>query len=342
MTTLEPVAAIGRFTGCGKTEQKKDIYGMRPGHRPGYHKIPKIEDLLERHRPEVLVVQMGNCFHDFFPSRAAKENGRAVDQHYLSERALRDVPQYLRAFRKVVLEHGRSVKRAFWITPPSTGTITKELGDQLESMFRRELGGFEIFDSRLVTSWPYRAMDLDGIHFWGNEANAWGDEVHSYLISRLAPEEPVGEVVKAPEEVHEVTVVATSIEEEERDKVIKAEPVEDDRLRLTLRLSQRSNWIPKAKLFPYRNEMAVYEYEVIRGDLESKKIRVLHPIYLNMKPSGASRLVEGSVIKGIFSPVDPKSPWMTWPRANDLPLDFTSEVYICESDMREIRRRGMR
>ena len=87
-----PYANVGTRSGYWEihrvgddVKQIRDTYGMRRGHRPGYHKVPKIEDLLKKHRPEVLIVQLGNCFHHFFPKRATKVAGKSVRQHYLTQ-----------------------------------------------------------------------------------------------------------------------------------------------------------------------------------------------------------------------------------------------------------------
>ena len=320
--------------------QMKDVYGMTAGHKPAYHKVPKLEDLLKKHQPEVLLGQLGNCFHDFFPSRNVRVGKKVIQQHYLTNKPLNQVPQYLQAFRRTVIEHGGSLKAMCWIAPASTGTVSKDLGDSLLRVYQRELPGFEIFDSRTVTSFPYRHMDADGIHFWGKEATDWGNEVHAFLSSRLQDSR-----YKLAENRKEKVVRAVTIEEEETQKKrlaeAQAEAVAGRSVKLSLKLKSRSALMPPSMIYPYRNEMAAYEYEVkevLEGDFKGDRVRILHPIYLDLEPTTASQLEEGQLIKGIFFPFNHTSPWATWPRADDLPEDFRVGYYVAETDLREIKR----
>ena len=322
------------------THQLKDVYGMTAGHKPGYHKVPKLEDLLAKHRPEILIVQLGNCFHDFFPTRNVRFGKKVIPQHYLARKPLNQVPQYLQAFRRTVIEHGSSLKAMCWIAPASTGTVSKELGDTLLGVYQRELPGFEIFDSRKVTNYPYRHMDADGIHFWGKEAMDWSNNVHAFVASRL--QDPRYRDMGSRKEK---VVRAVTIEEEKAQKkrlaAAQAEALAGKSVKLALKLKSRSALMPPSMIYPYRNEMAAYEYEVeevLEGEFRGDRVRILHPIYLDLEPTTASQLEEGQMIKGIFFPFKHTSPWATWPRADDLPEDFRVGYYVAETDLKEIRK----
>ena len=52
--------------GEDKPEKFEDTYGVPKGHKPGSHPIPKLEDLLDEHKPDILVLQTGNNLFDIF------------------------------------------------------------------------------------------------------------------------------------------------------------------------------------------------------------------------------------------------------------------------------------
>ena len=53
--------------GNGMVKQVEDIYGMRRGHSPGSHPVPKLEDLLVTFQPDILVMQTGTNLFELFP-----------------------------------------------------------------------------------------------------------------------------------------------------------------------------------------------------------------------------------------------------------------------------------
>ena len=67
--------------GPGRAKILEDVYGMRRGHVPIPHSVPKLEDLLATLRPDILIMQTGTNLFDIFPDHktviAAPSGSRA-------------------------------------------------------------------------------------------------------------------------------------------------------------------------------------------------------------------------------------------------------------------------
>ena len=79
---------IKSAAGSAKPEKFEDTYGMTKGHKPSAHAVPKLEDLLAEHQPDVLVIQTGNNLFDIFrdqktvdPVRHTRRTRSAAQAH---------------------------------------------------------------------------------------------------------------------------------------------------------------------------------------------------------------------------------------------------------------------
>src|ERR1700754_2626947 len=104
--------------GSGRPRELQDVYGMRRGHIPIPHAVPKIEDLLVTLQPDILIMQTGTNLFDLFPDH------KTVNPHRHGP-ALRNyfVPFVTKAV------NGSSLRKIYWVGPPTSGRVSKEIQD---------------------------------------------------------------------------------------------------------------------------------------------------------------------------------------------------------------------
>lgn len=312
-------------------EQLKDVYGMRAGYRPGYHRVPKLEALLEEHRPQVLIVQLGSNLYDLFPTKTVvTPDGKRIRQRCVTANGMKALPGYLKPFLAAVLQNGGFLKNCYWIAPPECGLVHPELADAVYQVIKKELSPvFDVFDSRDVTSYPYKSMGSDGIHFWGNEATLWGIDTFSHLECTLPQKH---EFVSIPS-IHQLTEIPVE------DSLATGGHDGHTPVELRLLLQHRPEIISIVNMHPYRNQIAVYDYQIVegKGSFAGKKLRVIHPVVLDLQLSESATYNAGMVLEGQFVPFDPTSSAATWPRTDDYDFATFSEEsaheYISLSDL---------
>ncbi|MGA0846189.1 MAG: hypothetical protein ACO3RV_06565, partial [Luteolibacter sp.] len=158
-------------------EVLKDVYGMRKGHRPSAHRVPKLDDLMQRHRPNVLIFQSGNNLFSCFKDR------KTIDESSHSKA----LSWYLSPFIDEVTKPGTSLKKFYWITPPEAGSVSEEIQAFVFAQIQQIAGPVaEVIDSRALTTYPYKLMGPDKEHFWGAEADQWSDDVFKIISTDLA------------------------------------------------------------------------------------------------------------------------------------------------------------
>lgn len=159
----------------GKVREIQDTYGMTPGHKPAPHPVPKIEELLFLHPPDLLIVQLGN---------------NLLDLPY----GKKDYPgsQY-ESFLNPFLDHVTpKVGKVIWVAPPVSGRIPKEKQDQLVNRLKAyPAKNLTVIDSRDLLAYPYSHLQPDKQHFIGKDMDLWADKVFSLIntenISSPAP-----------------------------------------------------------------------------------------------------------------------------------------------------------
>src|SRR5437588_73145 len=62
--------------GGGMMREVNDVYGQTRGHVPGSHPVPKLEDLLVKLQPDILVMQTGTNLFDLFPDKRSVNPNR--------------------------------------------------------------------------------------------------------------------------------------------------------------------------------------------------------------------------------------------------------------------------
>ena len=136
--------------GNGRPHELQDVYGMRRGHVPIPHAVPKLEDLLATLQPDVLIMQTGTNLFDLFPDHKTVTPGRHGP-------ALRS---YFAPFINKAVGSGSTLRKIYWVSSPTSGRVSKEIQDFVLGQTRADIGSVaSIIDSRTLVSYPYRHME---------------------------------------------------------------------------------------------------------------------------------------------------------------------------------------
>jgi len=157
------------FTKCGYRQRTSDsdvFTDWMNGRAPRSTRTPKLADLVRKHKPTILVVQLGTNWMD----------------RNLSEEQMND---YLNRF---VDEARRgTVEKIVWIAPPDSARLRKVQG-KVHQIIRRAAARkkFDIIDSRNVTHYVTGKTGGDGIHYNSEASEAWAHAIQRELDIKLA------------------------------------------------------------------------------------------------------------------------------------------------------------
>lgn len=167
----------------GAPVSRQDTYGMTRGHRPGTHEVPKIVDLLQSLRPQILVVQLGNNLFDLFGDGRDGVTSATFERY---------IAPFLEAAKPLV-------QRIYWVAPPICGRVRKEKHDLLLNQIKRhESADMIALDSRiLLPGYPYTQLEPDKQHFMGKDMILWADRVFSEIRANLEQHPLSGKPVPA-------------------------------------------------------------------------------------------------------------------------------------------------
>lgn len=334
-TLIPPYANIR--TGCGFCSMEPspypwaprrfmDTYGKPSGHVPSSHRVPKIEHLLQSVKPEVLVVQLGNNFFSCFKDK------RTIQQGYHRK--------YIRSltipFLKLLIAESSSLKRIYWVTPPQAGSVSREIQDFVYREIEYCCGDFaSLIDSRTITRYPYRVMDSDHEHFWGDEAVSWANEVHTRIIGDLL-RRPIEDAPR----LAEVCRKSPPRILQDSPAGIAGRPV----VRVTAKLVACTP-IPDPSAFPYGEFLVGYRYRVLRrhaGEYKRREILVMHPSYVKKTVRDLSALRVGETYELELVEIDDKSLWATVNRQDHVgDVDMVPFIQVADEQLHpEFSRRN--
>ncbi|MFN2507936.1 MAG: hypothetical protein ABR589_04090 [Chthoniobacterales bacterium] len=279
--------------------EMQDTYGMKANHPPKPHPVPKLEDLLETVRPDILVVQTGSNLFGLFPD--AKTVRRA--QHSAAIR------KYLLPFKEKAISRPSPLKKIYWVNPPTSGRVSKEVQDFLFEQTRKQLSPpGTVIDSRTLVTYPYKHMDPDKEHFLGEEMTQWADKVFEIIqrdlsaqpLAALKPLSALSETESAPLVAQAVppSEVAARAEAVAPAQAMRAEavtpveapppaePPKKEPLQVRATLVFKSQPIPLNELLPYQESLVAYLYnvdKVLKGQYDEQQILVMHPAHIALK-----------------------------------------------------------
>ena len=271
----------------------RDVYGIPRGNKPGSHRVPKIEDLVARIRPQIVVFQNGNNFFSCFRDRktiAAKSHGKLIRAH-------------VAPLVKWLTENGSSIRKFYWVTPPQAGCVTAEIQQFVFDAIGREMAGVGIpVDSRKVTRYPYKVQAPDKEHFWGNESIAWGKEVFGIVERDLAalPLESTPMLT---------TRKRMNIASASPDSRIAGSPVS-----LKLRAVMGTPVPPPRSFAPYGEFLVGHLYEVesvTTGAYTADRLLLFHPAFIGKELQQVPLMEAGTDYEFTVLPLNETSPWAT-------------------------------
>lgn len=262
---------------AAKPRVYEDIYGMTKGHKPQTHPVPKLEDLLEKERPDVLVMQSGSNLFNLF-------QGPANPERHASE-----VRAHLRPFFNVALGPNSSVKKIYWVGSPISGDVPGEVQNYVFAQITANVPSVvHVIDSRPLVPYPYQEMAPDHEHFFGKEMDQWADKTYDLIQSDLATEGlPSAQALAAAR-------TAYSQPAPEAAKSAAADVV------VTARLTAKSAPLSLDQIKPYQESLVSYVYDVQsvqKGDYAEKQIIVVHPAHIAMAVQPLDKLQVGKTYR---------------------------------------------
>jgi hypothetical protein len=156
-------------TKCGYRQRTSDsdiFSDWVNGHAPRPTRTPKLADLVRKHKPTILVVQLGTNWMD-----------RNLSDEQMGEYVNRLVDEARRG----------PVEKIVWIAPPDSARLRKVQG-KVHQILRRAAARkkFEIIDSRNVTHYVTGKTGGDGIHYNSESSEAWARAIQRDLDIKIA------------------------------------------------------------------------------------------------------------------------------------------------------------
>ena len=157
------------ITKCGYRQRTIDSDVFRDfvnGRSPRPTLTPKLTKLINKHKPTILIVQLGTNWMD-----------RGLSDAQMSDYLDRFVREARRG----------SVQEIIWIAPPDSSRLRRTQG-RVHGLIRQAArrDGFQVIDSREVTRYVVGKTGGDGIHYNNEASEAWARRIQGDLYSKLS------------------------------------------------------------------------------------------------------------------------------------------------------------
>lgn len=170
------------FTKCGYRERTPDsnIYRDREnGKPPPPTRTPKIETLIARYRPTIVIVQQGTNWMD----------------RPLSDDQIRSILD-----RFIAAAHRGARRKLVWITPPDSSKFSRVQARIYRLIMQEKRSGDFAINSRRLTEYVPGKTGGDGIHYNRESGAAWARKVidqYDEILPRSLPKATGGGGVAA-------------------------------------------------------------------------------------------------------------------------------------------------
>ena len=284
----------------------QDTYGMRRGHRPSRYPVPKIEHLLPATKPDILIVQLGNNLFDLLKGRGKARDGAVLDP-------------FISPFLSLVGQADTPVRRLYWVAPPTSGNVPAEVQDVLVERLKSLAGpAMSVIDSRALIKYPYRHLQPDKQHFFGEDMHVWADRVFDLVQDDLAAR---------PLDTDDLLIVSSEFAD--------AEVPEDPSTQLVVQCSLEKINPPfrHEEIAPYNDSLVAFVYrvhQVLKGKFDGTHLVVLHAAHIAGKRQSMHRFSLGQKRILRLRPVD-QTPWATL-KSKDDPRFLELDRFIPEED----------
>jgi len=278
----------------------EDVYGMRRGSVPKVHPVPKLDDLLTRIHPDVLIMQTGGNLFDLFP-----------DHKTVRSEDTAELRKFVFPFISKAISRESPVKKIYWVAPPISGRVSQHVQDFVVEQVKGYFGpAATVIDSRSLIAYPYHHMERDREHFIGEDMDEWADKVFEIVsqdISKqsIASLKPLGELFPQ--------IAAAS------PTPTPAAVAVEGQLTVTARLVFKSKPLRVEEFLPYQESMVGFVYDVRKvstGEYDDSQILVLHPAYIGLKKQSLHRYRIGKTYKLRLRELA-ETPWSTVKRRDD-------------------------
>jgi hypothetical protein len=323
-TTLKGYAGAKTRCGYWKIESQpdgkspssfQDTYGMTRGHKPAPYDVPKVEDLLPSTRPDLLVVQLGNNLFDLLKGKKTSWEGA-------------ELKPYIAPFLEKVAKASTSVKRIYWVAPPTCGRIAKEAQDVLVARLQDSSGtSMRVIDSRTLISYPYRGLQPDKQHFFGPDMKEWADQVFAWIQDDVK-RSPLGALPLPPEDA---VATAAPVVPEEPQPTLWAE----------CQLESMAVPFTSKEIVPYNESLVAFVYRVrrvLKGSFKGSQVVVLRTAHIGgtRQPMHEYFLNQTRTLRLI--PLD-QTPWATLKAKDDVRF-VDLDRFITEEDHQKLRNQS--
>jgi hypothetical protein len=302
----------------GAPKKLDDSIGSKRGVKPKSHAVPKIEDLLEQTKPDILIVQTGTNFYGFFP------DGESISE----DRHDKMLKSHIVPFMREVLATHSSLRKIYWVASPTSGRVSEGIQDFVfERCCKFTAPVATVIDSRTLIHYPFTAMQSDNEHFGGADMNRWADRVFERVMSDLTFQ-PLPPVITAQIPVEEKPPVAPPAEDESA-LVVKA------------RLTFKSPPLRPEQFVPYQESLVAYVYDVVKvvkGEYQEKQILVMHPAHIRRQAQSLGRYKVGDTYDLRLRDID-GTPWVSI-KSSDQSGHAELLPYIQVADDRKFPSRG--
>ena len=160
-------AEPGFYTKCGYRE-------AAPGRQPIFTEgnparrilTPKLETLVKRHQPTIVIVQLGTNWMD-----------RDLNSGQISS----VTDRFIRAAR------GSGVRQIIWIEPPDSSAMGRTAQNRVHALIQQaaKRDHFEVIDSRQLTNYVRGKTGGDGVHYNSEASRAWAARINGALDTKL-------------------------------------------------------------------------------------------------------------------------------------------------------------
>ena len=267
--------------GQGLTEVR-DTFGMEKGRRPGTYTVPKLEELAEVLQPDILVMQNGTNLLSLF------SDGQTI----LPARHGSQIRSYMSPFVHQLAQRVHSLKKVYWVAPPVTERVSKEVQDFLfKRMDAYASPLIEFIDSRTLISHPYRNPMADREHFIGKDMEVWAEKVFKRLQDDIQTDAYTARPVQS---------AGVSTSKADPELAAAGRPAARANLSVRVRLLAMSRPLSLEKITPYQESTVSFLYrveQVLSGVYSEKELLVIHPAHIAQKPEPLEKYTVGEVYR---------------------------------------------
>ena len=260
--------------GGGMMREVNDVYGQTRGHVPGSHPVPKLEDLLVKLQPDILVMQTGTNLFDLFPDKRSVNPNRHGSE----------LRSFLVPFINKAARTPSNLRKIYWVASPTSGRVSKEIQDFVLERTKADIGDVaNVIDSRTLVSYPYHHMEPDKEHFIGADMDQWADRVFD-IVERDLSTQPIASLKPLSQTAIAQAPVSEPTPPAERPK--------ETMLQVRARLVSKTQPVPVEEFLPYQEFLVGYVYDVtqvISGEYSEKQILVMHPAYIKLEEQRLGR-----------------------------------------------------